>query len=153
MSPCDQSGSARDARCTSGPFDLGVELEMNNSSISGNRFPTEEYLLLPALFQFRFAFVGFTFFLPKQSNSDSLPLSIPRGTFPKNRCYTAPRSWIFQLSCLVIQFAAAPMRAISGPLLFLSFARGANLFFARFALLYSGTHQYVPHSLDHCKEV
>ena len=36
VSLCDQSGSARDARCTSGPFDPGEELEMNNSLISRN---------------------------------------------------------------------------------------------------------------------
>ena len=39
-----------------------------------------------------------------------------RGTYPKYRCFTALRSWTFQLSGLVIRLAAAPMCATSGPL-------------------------------------
>ena len=66
-------------------------------------------------------------FLPKQSNSDLVFQECRVSSTPTwyisevQGCYTAPRSWIFQSSCLVIQFAHA--RRFGSTVLFSYFAR------------------------------
>ena len=98
-------------------------------------------------------------FLPKQRKSDSVFQECRVSSTPTwyisevQGCYTAPRSWIFQSSCLVIQFAAAPMRAISGPLCCFHLLLAAKICSLFVCTTVSGTFQCVPLSLDHCKEV